>query len=116
MALKSNIAALRAGLDEATGRGVHRAAGYVRDVFVQLVPVDEGDYRDSARLVPDAPALAVEVQTGGADAPHGIYVEQGDPSNPNYPAQPSLGPAADAIKPAREIAAEIRALIRKRAL
>lgn len=116
MALKSNIPTIRKGLDPATARGIYRAAGYVRDVHRQIAPVDEGDWRDSAELVPDQPALTVEVQAGGARAPHGIIVEYGDPSNPNYPAQPTLGPAAKAIKPEIEVAKELRALIKDNAL
>lgn len=113
MALKSNIGKIRAGLDPATGKGIHRAAGYVRDVHRQIAPVDEGDWRDSAEVVPDAPALEVTVTAGGARAPHGVIVEYGDPSNPNYPAQPTLGPAAAAIRPELEVAKELRGLFRK---
>lgn len=113
MALKSKLPQLRGGLALATAEAIYRAAGFVRDVHRQIAPVDEGDWRDSAVLVPNTPALEVTVQAGGAKAPHGIIVEYGDPSNPNYPAQPTLGPAAAAIRPELEVAKELRALIRK---
>jgi hypothetical protein len=116
MALKSRIPQIRARTNSAVAAGVYRAAGFVRDLAKQLAPVDEGDWRDSFTLDTNGPALTVTVQGGGAKAPHGVYVEYGVPSRPNYPAQPTLTPAARAIRPELEVAKELRAMLRKQAL
>lgn len=110
MPLKRNrIPQTRGTITAAAARGVHRAAGFVADLARQLAPVDTGALRASIRVTPDAPALRVEVQAGGASAPYAAYVEYGTSRSP---AQPYLTPAARAINVRREVAAEIKKALR----
>lgn len=93
----AGLTAFIAGLPDAVDEGADEAAGFIVDVHRQIAPVKEGDWRDSAKKEPGEQKGERKVTAGGEKAPHGIIVEYGDPSNPNYPAQPTLGPAADAI-------------------
>lgn len=106
----SGLEAFLNGLPDAIDAGVDVGAGFIVDLAKQLAPVDEGDFRDSIRKEPGERLGERNVVAGGSDAPHGIYVEYGQPDNPNYPAQPTLTPAAAAIDIRREIAAQIRDL------
>lgn len=97
-----------AGLDLAIDCGVHRAATMVKDLAVQLAPEDSGDLKKSGHVEPPAPDGS-GVATVVFDAPYACYVEYGT-SEPNYPAQPFLGPARKEIDLKREIAQELRDL------
>lgn len=113
MPVRSKIPALRAQLRPATARGVARAAGYVADLARQLAPVDEGDLRDSIQVEPTGPDLKMAVTAGrGLPDPRAILNEYGGDSI-FYPAQPYMTPAAEAIDVAREVKAELRALIKR---
>ena len=105
----SGIDAIISGLEAAIDRGVFRAAGYVKDLAVDLAPESSGDLKRSGHLEPGA------VDGGGAyrvvfDMPYATYVEHGN-DNPNYPAQPYLAPAKKAIDVTSEVKAEIAALV-----
>lgn len=100
-----------AGLADAVTKGNQETAKLIADVGQQLAPVDEGDFRDSIKVADGATPLGARVISDGATAPHNIYVEFGDPDNPNYPAQPTLQPAAAAIDQGVEVATTLRALI-----
>ncbi len=109
MALKTTgLDRFLAGLDGAIDRGVYRSATMIADLAVQLAPEDSGDLKRSGHVEPatlDGSGVAHVV----FDMPYAGYVEHGT-SNPNYPAQPYLGPAAAAIDVQQEIAQELRAL------
>lgn len=120
MPLKSNIPQLRAAIRDATARGVHRAAGMVRDLARQFAPYDDrpsrppGPHlRDTIQVEPEQPALRVEVTAGrGLPDPRAILNEYGGDTI-FYPAQPYMTPAARAIKVQREVATEIRKAIKR---
>ena len=125
MTLKSNIPRLRAGLSEATGRGVGRAAVFVRDLAAQLVPVDTTALKRTIRVEgPEAAggSITYTVLAGdpsasrpndGQPVNYARYVEYGTSAST---AQPFLTPAARAIKPEIEVKAEVKALIRRSGL
>lgn len=115
MPLKSNIPALRAALAPAAARGVARAAGFVADLAQQLAPVDTGSLRDTIRVEPIQPALQMTVNAGGVQGgvrfvDYAAAVEYGTADSP---AQPFLTPAARAVDVGKEVAAELRATIRR---
>lgn len=113
---KTKLLRIKHGLFPAISRGLYRGARYIRDVSTQLAPVDEGDLRSSGRVEPDHEGDdTYRIIFGGIPGPHkfvdyAAYVEKGT-SNPNYPAQPYLRPAAKAIDVKKEVIDEIRKLI-----
>lgn len=115
MALRTRgLTTFRDGVNAAIDRGVFRAATLVEDLATQLAPEDTGALKASGRVEPDAPngGQAYQVVFGGGAVDYAQYVERGT-DNPNYPAQPYLGPAREAIDLKAEIAAELRALAGK---
>lgn len=108
----AGITAFLAGLDPAIDTGARRGAGFVKDLSQQLAPEDRGDLKRSHRVEPGEKPGAYRVIAGGGDTGvnYAHIVELGDPDNPNYPAQPYMGPAADAIDVALEIAEDVIAL------
>lgn len=98
-----------AGVPDAVDQGTFDAATMIADLARQLAPVDTGRLRDSGHVAPAAP-------NGGAvyqvvfDAPYAVYVEEGT-TNPNYPAQPFLGPARKDISLPEAIRVRLRALV-----
>lgn len=105
-----------AGLDEALGEASAETVKLVADLARQLAPVDEGDFRDSIEPVAGDSQMSARVISDGGKAPHNIFVEFGDPSNTAYPAQPTLGPAAEAIDPGLEAAKKLRDLAARSAI
>ena len=99
----AGLQAFIAGLDDAVDEGADQGADHIVDLGRQLAPVLTGDFKGSFKKLPGERKGERKVVAGGEAAPHGIIVEYGDPSNPNYPAQPTLGPAADAIDVSLEI-------------
>lgn len=110
----SRLESIIAGLPGAVDRGNHRAATYVKDLAVQLAPEDSGALKASGRVDPERPdgSGQARVVFGGGAVTYARVVEQGNPDQPNYPAQPYLRPAQQAIDLKREILAELRALLR----
>lgn len=111
-----NIARLRSvsrGLPAAVDRGVFRTAQEVYEDADANVPVDTGDLRASGRIEPDAPdgSASYQVVYGGGAVDYARWVEEGN-DNPNYPAQPYLGPARKRAKLRQNVQAEIRRLLR----
>lgn len=111
MPLKSSIPAIRAGLRDATARGVRRAAGHVADLARQLAPIDTGALRRSIRVEDGTTDTQVAVTAGrGLADIRAIAQEFG---TVYQPAQPYMTPAARAIKPEIEVAAELQALYQR---
>jgi hypothetical protein len=106
----SGLRAFLAGLDDEIAAGNDAAADMIVDLGQQIAPVDEGDFKGSIKKRPGQDALSREVISDGADAPHNVFVEFGQPDNTAYPAQPTLGPAAEAIDPGIEVAKRLNAL------
>lgn len=114
MALKlGGLTAFKAGLADAIDAGAKHGADLIADLAQQLAPEDEGTLKDSKQVRPgDEPGTYI-VSFGGPGTgaeDYATIVEYGDPSNPNYPAQPYLGPAKKAINVKAEIQKQIRAL------
>jgi HK97 gp10 family phage protein len=112
--LKSNFGRIAADLSRAAARGNHRAAGFVADLAAQLAPVDTGGLRASIRVEtgPDEPT---QVVTAGRGLPDIRAVAQ-EYGTVTAPSQPFMTPAARAVRPAKEIAAEVEALVRSNAV
>jgi hypothetical protein len=106
----SGLRAFLAGLDDAVAEGNDASVDMMVDVAQQIAPVDSGDFQGSITKRAGQDALSREMISDGGDAPHNIYVEFGDPSNTAYPAQPTLGPAAEAIDPAVEVTKRLQDL------
>lgn len=111
----SGIQTFRKGARQAIDRGVGRAAGYVADLAKQLAPEDEGDLKDSVRVSGEPGSLKRSVLVGGVSGPnkfvdYAAFVEYGTADSP---AQPFLTPATKAINVAKEVKAELRALVGK---
>lgn len=119
----------QAGFAAAVQAGTDRAAEQVLDLAQQLCPVDSGDLKGSGRVGRStragggAGSIAGRVGTvgqvaqssvifGGGDITYAQYVEYGN-GNPNYPAQPFLGPALKRINVQREIKRELKNLERR---
>jgi hypothetical protein len=113
MALKSRLAAFRAGLPAALDRGVFNAAVAVEDLATQLAPEDTGALKASGHVSPEAPngGLVYQVVFGDGAVDYAQFVEYGT-DNPNYPIQPYLHPAAAQIDIKTEVRAAIRDLAR----
>jgi hypothetical protein len=112
----SGIRAFLAGLPAAVDEGADQGAEHIVNLGRQLAPVDEGDFQDSIEKRPGEQLGERKVVAGGEKAPHGTFVEFGQPDNPNYPAQPTLGPASDAIDVSLEIAAKLVELAKQSAI
>lgn len=106
----SGLRAFLAGLDDEIAEGNDAAADMIVDVAQQIAPVDEGDFKGSIKKRPGQDALSTEVISDGDEAPHNVFVEFGQPNNTAYPAQPTLGPAAEEIDPGLEVAKRLQAL------
>lgn len=109
------LAAFIAGLPGAVDEGADEGADFIVDLGRQLAPVLTGDFKGSIEKQPGEQLGERKVVAGGEQAPHGVIVEFGDPSNPNYPAQPTLGPAADAIDVGLAIKGKLQELARRSA-
>lgn len=118
--IKNKLPAIRSGLRPALGRGLYRGATMVRDLAAQLAPVDRRPNRppgphlfETIQVEPDRPGLRLEVTAGrGLPDPRAVVNELGSDVI-FFPPQPYLIPAARAIDVPREVAAELRALIRR---
>jgi len=107
----SGMDRIRAGLPDAIERGIVSGADMIADVARQLVPVLSGDLQGTIRVEMGRQQLARRVVAGGQNGvDYAAAVEYGT-SNPNYPAQPYMTPAKNAIDVAREIALEVGKLI-----
>lgn len=108
--------AFRAGLEGAIDAGAKQGAEYIADLAQQLAPEDSGTLKASKDVRPgDTPGTWI-VSFGGPGTGAEDYakiVEYGDPSNPNYPAQPYLTPAKKQINVKAEIRKEIQALAKR---
>lgn len=106
------LQAFREGLPAAIDAGAKQAAEYVADLAQQLAPEDTGDLKASKQVTPGERPGSYIVSFGGGDSgvDYAEIVEYGDPSNPNYPAQPYLGPAKKQINVKAEIQKQIKAL------
>lgn len=111
MAWVSRFTQIADGVPGAIDRGVFRAATYVKDLAVELAPKKTGDLKASGHLEPASADGGGEYQVI-FDVPYANAVEYGRSDEPNYPAQPFLGPAKKAIKVRKEVAAEMRALLK----
>lgn len=111
MAWVSRFTQIADGVPGAIDRGTFRAATYIKDLAVELAPEESGDLKASGHLEPAA-------ANGGGEykvvfgMPYSATVEFGRSDMPQYPAQPYLGPAVKEIKVRKEIAAEMRALLK----
>jgi hypothetical protein len=114
VALKSNIGKIRAGLRGAAAKGNHRAAQFVASLAYQLAPEDTGDLKRSVQVETEPDELR-QVVSAGKDIPDIRAVAQ-EYGTATSEAQPFMTPAARAIKPEREIAAELRDLYRSNGL
>lgn len=95
MALKSNLSKIARDLPQTLDDAVRATAEGVDDVRREYVPVDEGDLRDSGKVIPQGnAAYTVEEGDGLAYAP---FVEYG---TEKMQAQPHMTPAAEAGKSA----------------
>lgn len=113
----SGLARFQAGIPGAIDRGTWRRAEQVREVALQLVPVDQGDLQSTGRLDPEQPngSAVYSVVFGGINGPHtfvdyAIAVERGT-DNPTYPAQPYLEPAVREIDPRIAYQDELQSLV-----
>lgn len=120
MPLKNNLPAIRRGLRPSAARGIFRGAGMVRDLAAQFAPVDRRPNRppgphlyETIQVEPAEPALEMQVTAGrGLRDPRAILNEFGGDSI-FYPPQPYMTPAARAINIAKEVKAELSALIKR---
>lgn len=110
MPLRSNIGRIRAGLRSASGRGNHRAAQFMANLAYQLAPEDTGDLKRSVQVETE-PSDVQQVVSAGRGLPDIRAVAQ-EFGTVTSAAQPFMTPAARAIKPEKEVAAELVALYR----
>lgn len=117
MSTSDQLAKLIADVAAATERGLKRAAGFVADIETQLVPVDTSALKQTIRVV-RVSADHYQVIAGdptatrpndGRAVDYAPYVEYG---TPNSAAQPFVAPAAKAVDVGKEVAAEIRKVLR----
>lgn len=106
----SGLRAFLAGLDDAIFEGNDASTDMMVDLAQQIAPELTGAFKGSIAKRPGQDALSSEMISDGEEAPHNIYVEFGQPNNTAYPAQPTLGPAAEAIDPGIEVARRLEAL------
>lgn len=109
--------AFRAGVPAAIDRGTHQGAVFIKDLAVQLAPEDEGDLKTTGRVEPEAGQGdgTYQVIFGGQAGPN-KYVDYPRPvefGTEDSAAQPFLTPAKEQIDVKAEIAAELRALLRR---
>lgn len=113
----AKLAAFRAGIPAAIDRGVRQAAVHITDLAVQLAPEDEGDLKATGRVEPAAGQGdgTYQVVFGGIDGPNKPvdYARAVEFGTDVSEAQPFLTPAKEAIDVKAEIAAELRALVRR---
>jgi len=120
---KNNLPKIRKGLKPATARGIGRAAGYVADLARQLAPYDNDPERAPGPHLRDT--IQVEGEDGdtrravtagrGLDDPRAVVNEFGG-TTIDFPAQPYMTPAAEAITPEVEIKKELLDLYRSNGL
>lgn len=113
----AGLQVFRAGLADAVDDGVAQAAEYVRDLAEQLAPEDEGDLKETVRVLPKEQDGVRFVAAGGISGSnkfvdYAVFVEYGT-SNENYPAQPFMTPAAEQIDVDLEIAKTLKELERR---
>lgn len=110
---KSNLSAIRAGLQQAIDQGIHAAAEMVGDLAQQLAPVDTGALRESKIVEPVTPGhWRVSFGRGLPDI-RAVAQEFGTRSQP---AQPYLTPAAAQIDVDLEVGKAVAALIGRNGL
>jgi hypothetical protein len=123
MPLKSNLAKIRRGLKPAHARANRRSAELIVDVAQQLAPYDNSPERepgphlkDTIKVASDEGEVRQVVTAGeGLNDPRAVVNEYGGTSI-NFPAQPYMTPAAEAIKPAVEVKKELLDLYRSNGL
>lgn len=114
----AGLATFLAGLEEAVEGGIDRGANYIADVERQLVPVDEGDLKDTIRVEDGEAPTQRRVLAGdpsatkldGRPVDYAPHVEYGTIDSA---AQPFIGPAVQAIDVSVEVAKEIKALAQR---
>jgi HK97 gp10 family phage protein len=99
-----------AGLDGAIERGVVRGAGFIADLAAQLAPEKTGALKASIRVEDGDSPTSRKVIAGDDGVDYAAFVEFGT-SNPNYPAQPYMIPAREAIDVTAEVAVEVKKLV-----
>lgn len=110
---KSNLLAIRDGLQAAINQGLGQAATHVGDLAQQLAPIDTGELRDSKIVEPVAPGRwRVSFGRGLPDI-RAVAQEYGTRSSP---AQPYLTPAAEQIDVDLEVGKAVAALIARNGL
>ena len=109
------LQAFQAGLPAAIDAGAQQAAEHIGDLARQLAPEDTGALKDSLRVTPgDGPGHWIVSFGGNATGvDYAEIVEYGDPSMPNYPAQPYLTPATKQINVKAEIKKAIQDLAKR---
>lgn len=118
MPYRSNIPRLLRALPAAVGTGLRRGGAFTVDLARQLVPKDTTSLERTIRqqnvsdleIIIKAGDPTATRPTDGQPVSYAAMVELG---TPNSPAQPFLLPAFRAIKIDREVAVEVRGLIRK---
>ena len=105
------LQAFRNGIKPTLEEAVERTANQVADVERQLVPVDTGALQATIRVEDGATPLARKVIAGdeAAGVDYAPAVEYGT-DHANYPAQPFVTPAAEAISLERNVRDGLRAL------
>jgi hypothetical protein len=115
MPFTSNLMQFATSVPNVLDQGAQETAEDVRDLAKQLAPEDEGDLKATVRVLPKAAEGERTVAAGGESGPnkfvdYAIFVEYGDPSTPNYPAQPFMTLAAENIDPAFRYKALLKTL------
>ena len=111
MTLKSNIPALRAALEGATGKGVRAAAEAIAQEARRRVPVDTGALQRSIIAAPGSSTLEWTVRSGDR-LDYASYVEYG---TARMAAQPYMTPAIATIKVDKLVAEELVTVIKRSA-
>lgn len=110
---KSNLLAIRNGLQAAINEGLGQAATHVGDLAQQLAPVDTGELRDS-KIVEQVGPSRWRVSFGrGLPDVRAVAQEYGTRTSP---AQPYLTPAAEQIDEDVEVGKAVAALIARNGL
>jgi hypothetical protein len=110
----AGLRAFLAGLEGAIDQGAQETAEDVQRLAQQLAPEDEGDLKATVRVLPKERDGERLVAAGGISGPnkfvdYAVFVEYGT-SEPNYPAQPFMTPAAEHIDPVFRFKAKLKEL------
>lgn len=93
--LKKRLGALPAKMKAEVRASLEKSADELVAMQKRLVPVDQGDLRDSIRKEPGAHELSVEVKAGDRKAFYAAFQEFG---TADQPAQPFFFPAYRALR------------------